>query len=60
MNEDIYLYYTTKEHVPNEFKEIFSKCSDEINSRKCSSTLEESLSNLLYIFSCWWGIWNYW
>lgn len=52
MNEDIYLYYTTKEHVPNEFKEIFSKCSDELNSRKCSSTLEESLSNLLYIFSC--------
>ncbi|CAD8182548.1 unnamed protein product [Paramecium octaurelia] len=43
MTEDIYPLFGWEDPVPNEFKEIFSKCTNESDSRKCSSTLEESL-----------------
>ncbi|CAK73217.1 unnamed protein product (macronuclear) [Paramecium tetraurelia] len=50
MLDDIYPLFGWNEPVPTEFKEIFSKCvkketelGHDSNSRKCSSTLEESL-----------------
>ncbi|CAD8126428.1 unnamed protein product [Paramecium sonneborni] len=50
MIEDIYPLFGWNEPVPREFKEIFQKCikkdseiGQDCNSRKCSSTLEESL-----------------
>ncbi|CAD8182572.1 unnamed protein product [Paramecium pentaurelia] len=43
MTEDICPLFGWDDPVPNEFKEIFSKYINEQYSRKCSSTLEESL-----------------
>ncbi|CAD8211450.1 unnamed protein product [Paramecium octaurelia] len=50
MSDDLYPLFGWNEPVPTEFKEIFSKCvkketeiPHDSNSRKCSSTLEESL-----------------
>lgn len=57
MLDDIYPLFGWNEPVPTEFKEIFSKyvkketeLGHDSNSRKCSSTLEESLSILNSIF----------
>ena len=57
MLEDIYPLFGWNEPVPTEFKEIFSKYSKnepdnvhDSNSRKCSSTLEESLSIKWFIY----------